>query len=125
MFQNNKNYRISDINESINKAGVADVNYSYSTYMDRVLYRCKVNLLGDIAVGKTSILSRFVDDKYISEYWCIKRVEFKVKSLYFGADFQIWDTCDEEIQDNYKTILQRLNEVILIFEITNRNSFEN
>ncbi len=68
--------------------------------IDRIVYRFKVILLGDIAVGKTSILSRFVEDKFTSEYKCNVGVEFKVKSLFLdettGADLQIWDTCGEE-----------------------------
>lgn len=79
-----------------------------STFIDRVVYRFKVILLGDIAVGKTSILSRFVDDKFTSEYKCNVGVEFKVKSLYLdestGADLQIWDTCGEE---RFRTITRQ------------------
>jgi Ras-related protein Rab-1A len=71
-----------------------------SLAFDRVIYRFKVILLGDIAVGKTSILSRFIDEKYTNEYKCNVGVEFKVKSIYLdektGADLQIWDTCGEE-----------------------------
>ena len=68
--------------------------------VDRIIYRFKVILLGDIAVGKTSILSRFVDNKFTNEYKCNVGVEYKVKSLFLdestGADLQIWDTCGEE-----------------------------
>lgn len=100
-----------------------------STIMDRIVYRFKVILLGDIAVGKTSILSRFVEDKFTSEYKCNVGVEFKVKSLFLdettGADLQIWDTCGEE---RFRTITRQYyrdtSGVILIFDLTNRNSFE-
>ena len=81
----------------------SDLNYTRnneSLVFDRTIYRFKVILLGDIAVGKTSILSRFIDDKYSNEYKCNVGVEFKVKSIYqdekTGADLQIWDTCGEE-----------------------------
>jgi small GTP-binding protein len=100
-----------------------------SSIMDRVVYRFKVILLGDIAVGKTSILSRFVEEKFTIEYKCNVGVEFKVKSLFLdestGADLQIWDTCGEE---RFRTITRQYyrdsNGVILIFDLTNRNSFE-
>jgi GTPase SAR1 family protein len=79
-----------------------------SVLFDRIVYRFKVILLGDIAVGKTSILSRFVEDKYTSEYRCNVGVEFKVKSLFLdentGADLQIWDTCGEE---RFRTITRQ------------------
>ncbi len=71
-----------------------------SSIMDRIIFRFKVILLGDIAVGKSSIISRFVDEKYTNEYKCSVGVEFKVKSLFLdenrGADLQIWDTVGEE-----------------------------
>jgi len=68
--------------------------------MDRTVYRFKIILLGDIAVGKTSILTRYVEDIYTNEYKCNVGVEFRVKSLFIdektGADLQIWDTSGEE-----------------------------
>ena len=68
--------------------------------MDRTIYRFKLILLGDIAVGKTSILTRYVEDSYCNEYKCNVGVEFRVKSLFIdentGADLQIWDTSGEE-----------------------------
>jgi GTPase SAR1 family protein len=68
--------------------------------MDRTIYRFKLILLGDIAVGKTSILTRYVEDSYSNEYKCNVGVEFRVKSLFIdeniGADLQIWDTSGEE-----------------------------
>jgi small GTP-binding protein len=100
-----------------------------NSIMDRQVYRFKVILLGDIAVGKTSILSRFVEEKFTAEYKCNVGVEFKVKSLFLdestGADLQIWDTCGEE---RFRTITRQYyrdtHGVILIFDLTNRNSFE-
>jgi Ras-related protein Rab-1A len=113
------------------RSELSESRYSeYSnSYMERVVYRFKVILLGDIAVGKTSILSRFVDDKYTNEYRCNVGVEFKVKSLFLdestGADLQIWDTCGEE---RFRTVTRQYyrdsNGVILIFDLTNRNSFD-
>ena len=87
-------YRRSELNES------RYTDRAENSFMDRVVYRFKVILLGDIAVGKTSILSRFVEENFSSEYKCNVGVEFKVKSLFIdeqtGADLQIWDTCGEE-----------------------------
>jgi small GTP-binding protein len=117
-----------------------DTSYRESSIMERIVYRFKVILLGDIAVGKSSILSRFVEDKYTNEYRCNVGVEFKVKSLFLddkrGADLQIWDTVGEE---RFRTITRqyyrdskgkfllnkKLTGVILIFDLTNRTSFDN
>lgn len=81
-------------------SNITNATNNESVVFDRVIYRFKVILLGDIAVGKTSILSRFIDEKYTNEYKCNVGVEFKVKSIYLdektGGDLQIWDTCGEE-----------------------------
>jgi small GTP-binding protein len=86
-----------------------DISFNrYSGALERTIYRFKVILLGDIAVGKTALLSRFVDDKYTNEYKCNVGVEFKVKSLNVesnkGADLQIWDTVGEE---RFRTITRQ------------------
>lgn len=115
-------FRRSELNES-------RFSEKDNSIMDRIVYRFKVILLGDIAVGKTSILSRFVEDKFTMEYKCNVGVEFKVKSLFLdektGADLQIWDTCGEE---RFRTITRQYYRdtygVILIFDLTNKNSFE-
>jgi small GTP-binding protein len=91
-------------------------------------YHFKLILLGDIAVGKSSILSRYTDDKYSVEYHCNVGVEFKVKSLFLdektGADLQIWDTCGEE---RFRSITRQYyrdsSGILLIYDITNRASF--
>jgi Ras-related protein Rab-1A len=111
------------------KSDMNNSRMSETVAYDRTIYRFKVILLGDIAVGKTSILSRFVDDKYSSEYRCNVGVEFKVKSLYLdettGADLQIWDTCGEE---RFRTITRQYyrdsSGIILVFDLTNKNSYE-
>ena len=66
----------------------------------RIMLAFKIILIGDVAVGKTSILSRFSDNNFTDTYRCNVGVEFKVKSIYvdktYGADLKIWDTCGEE-----------------------------
>ena len=75
---------------------------------DRIVHRFKVILLGDVAVGKSSLLSRLVENKYSTEYRCNVGVEYKVKSLEVDdnttADLQIWDTAGEE---RYRTITRQ------------------
>lgn len=116
------------VNKSVNSE-VYKAN-DQSITIDRVVYRFKVILLGDIAVGKSSTLSRFVENAYTKEYRCNVGVDFKVKSLFIdekrGADLQIWDTCGEE---RFRTITRQYYRetrgIILIFDLTNRTSFDN
>lgn len=96
---------------------------------NRVVYQYKVILLGDISVGKTSILRRFIEDEFTSEYYCTVGVEFRIKTIYLnnnlGADLKIWDTCGEE---KYRTITRQYyrdsNGVLLVFDLTSAVSFE-
>jgi GTPase SAR1 family protein len=94
--------------DSVRFSDMSNSSYRDSSLMERIVYRFKVILLGDIAVGKSSILSRFVEDKYTNEYRCNVGVEFKVKSLFLdtrrGADLQIWDTVGEE---RFRTITRQ------------------
>lgn len=96
---------------------------------DEDKYQFKVILLGDIAVGKTSILKRFIDDCFEKEYYCTVGVEFKMKSIRVNdketACLQIWDTCGEE---KYRTITRQYYRetqgALLVFDLSNRISFE-
>lgn len=97
------------MNRPISRKGVEDSlmtmqNISY----ERIIYRFKVILLGNVSVGKTSICTQFLETKFEGEYTCTVSVDFKIKSLQVDenttADLQIWDTCGQEV---YKTITRQ------------------
>ena len=44
-------------------------------------YLVKMVLIGDTAVGKTSLLVRFADDKYSQEHLPTIGIDFKIKML--------------------------------------------
>ena len=94
-FNNNNLSYVNDLNSSKQSTGSEAFGAS-----DRIMCNFKIILLGDVAVGKTSILSRFADNTFNDAYKCNVSVEFKVKSIYldklYGADLKIWDTCGEE-----------------------------
>ena len=97
--------------------------------LKKEIFNFKIILLGDIAVGKTSILSRFCTNTYSSDYKCSIGVEFKVKSLNVDqstiADLKIWDTCGDE---RYRAVTRQYYKeskgVILVFDLTNKESFK-
>ena len=92
-------------NSSIDQSRLSEFNLSY---MDKTVYRFKLILVGEYCVGKTSIISRYVDEKYSGDYNCTLGVEFKIKSLNIddktGVDLLIWDTCGH---DKYKSITKQ------------------
>ena len=97
--------------------------------LKKEIFNFKIILLGDIAVGKTSILSRFCTNTYSSDYKCSIGVEFKVKSLNVDqstiADLKIWDTCGDQ---RYRAVTRQYYKeskgVILVFDLTNKESFK-
>ena len=86
-------------------------------------------MLGDVAVGKTSILTRYVDNEFKSAYNCTIGVEYKIKKIKIDkiteAELKIWDTCGSE---KYRTITRQYyldtQGVVLVFDLTNRETFE-
>jgi len=88
----------------------------------------KVMLLGESAVGKTSVFHRFVKNAYSETYKATIGADFYSKELTVdGADvvLQIWDTAGQE---RYKslgvTFLRGSDVCILVYDICNLESFE-
>lgn len=97
--------------------------------LERKMYQYKIILLGDIAVGKTSILSRFINNSFSEVYKCNVGVDFKAKTIYLddktGADLNIWDTCGEErFRGVSRQYYKDSNGILLVFDLTNHLSFE-
>lgn len=83
-------------------------NNTDMSIMDKTIERFKIILIGDASVGKTSILHRFLHNKFKAEYSCTIGVDYCVKSLVLDnkttVDLQIWDTCGQE---RFKTLTRQ------------------
>ena len=68
----------------------SSINISYD-------FLFKVSLIGDSGTGKTSMITRFIDNVFKSETSTTIGVDFKIVSFNLGnetyAKMQIWDTC--------------------------------
>ena len=68
----------------------------------------KLILLGNVAVGKTSILKQFIEEKFDEQYSCTISADFRVKSMLIDhntwVEMNVWDTCGQE---RYKTITRQ------------------
>ena len=92
-----------------------------------ILY--KVLLLGDWSVGKTCLLMRYMDNTFTEMHLSTIGIDSKIKivNLKEGLDarIQIWDTAGQE---RYKTIaksyIKGANGILLVYDVTKRNSFE-
>ena len=92
---------------------------------------CKVVLLGESGVGKTSIISRFINDTFDEGLVTTTGASYVGKDMVFKdynnqvIKFEIWDTAGQE---KYRSLTQIFYKdaaiAILVYDITNEDSFE-
>ena len=89
----------------------------------------KVEIIGDVKVGKSTILSRITKDTFREEYSPTVGYEFStylIKVNNMVLKMQLWDMCGDE---NYRSVLFNLyrNTVvgILVYSVCSRESFNN
>ena len=92
---------------------------------------CKVVLVGESGVGKTCINNRFILEKFTSNELATTSASYSNKILEFEEfqekkiQFNIWDTAGEErFRSIGKIFYKDANAVILVYDITNEQSFE-
>ena len=93
--------------------------------------QCKLVLLGESGVGKTSIISRFIDDVFEEGLETTTGASYAGKNMVFKdyqnqvVNFEIWDTAGQE---KYRALTQIFYKdasiAILVYDITNEESFE-
>lgn len=89
----------------------------------------KVILIGDSAVGKTSILTRFSDHNFSNNFISTVGIDFKVKKVKRDkrkVKLQIWDTAGQE---RYRTITAAFyrgtSAFLVVFDVTQMSTFVN
>ena len=90
----------------------------------------KVILLGDGAVGKTSIASRFVSSNFQNQYKQTIGLDFFLKSVVLPGDvnvtLQLWDIGGQSIGGKMiHNYIAGAHAVVLCYDISNYSSFEN
>ena len=95
----------------------------------REMIRLKILILGDSAIGKTSLLLKYVDGYFPKIYISTLGVEFKSKTINLnGMDIklQIWDTAGQErFHCITKNFMKGSDGIIFAYDITNRSTFDN
>ena len=91
-------------------------------------YTFKILLIGDSSVGKTSVLLRFVDDKFTPEFQTTIGVDFKISTFEIEGKvikLQLWDTAG---QDRFRNIVSSYYRgaqgICLLYDITATSSFQ-
>ncbi len=93
----------------------------------------KILLLGEPAVGKTSLIRRYVDNFFSSDYkstigvdFLVKQVEFYYEKTKYQIQLQIWDIAGQGSgRTSFRTLYyQKVNGVLLTYDITRKETFE-
>ncbi len=92
-------------------------------------YIIKICLLGEANVGKTSLVYRFIEDKFRENYKSTLGVNLLKKDMniadYDSVSAQIWDLGGQEsFKSLRKLYLEGANGACLVYDMTNKQSFE-
>lgn len=95
---------------------------------NRRIINLKVLLLGDPAVGKTSLIKRFVKGKFKSDYKMTIGVDIMSKTIILENDtvnLSIWDIAGQDRFRVFRNIFYNgASGALLVFDITRRATFE-
>ena len=87
----------------------------------------KILTIGESGVGKTCILRRFVENKFLKTHLATIGIDFRTKAIkVYGKDIKlkIWDTAGQERYHNITNqIFKGSDGIILVFDVTEDNSF--
>ena len=92
--------------------------------------QCKVVLIGESGVGKTSIINRYVQNKYSNEMTSTPGASFTTKTIFLkeydqSIKFEIWDTAGQEkFRALAKVFYKNAAVCILVYDITRKQSFD-
>ena len=92
-------------------------------------YIFKLLCLGETGVGKTCVILRYSDNKFTKHQMSTVGIDFKIKVIEYKTKqikLIIWDTAGQE---RFRNITNQYyngaDGIILIYDVTNRNSFNN
>ena len=96
-----------------------------SSYYD---LKFKMIVLGESRVGKTSLIKRYTKDQFGGVYLTTVGIDFQDKFIEIEdkkVKLQVWDTAGQERFRNVaKNYFQSSNGFLLVFDITDKESFQ-
>ena len=88
----------------------------------------KILTIGESGVGKTSILRRFVENKFLKNHLATIGIDFKTKTLTINDQeikLKIWDTAGQERFRNITTQYYKgADGIVLVYDVTDEASFD-
>ena len=94
-------------------------------------FQIKIVIIGDSGVGKTNFIFQFDKNSFNSQYVSTVGFDYKTKTIKLPSSkkkvkIQVWDTAGQErYMAMNKSIFQNAQGIILMYDLTNRNSFDN
>ena len=89
----------------------------------------KLVFLGDIYVGKTSIINRFMYESFDNNYQATIGIDFLSKTLSLDdrtVRLQLWDTAGQErFRSLIPNYIRDSSVAVIVFDITNKQTFLN
>ncbi|MFW9952333.1 MAG: Rab family GTPase [Candidatus Thorarchaeota archaeon] len=93
------------------------------------VYKFKFVIIGDHEVGKTSIVRRFVENKFSLDYRATIGLNILSHSMEFygnQVDFSLWDVGAQDYFKRFrKTYYLGVQAAFIVFDVSNRTSFDN
>ena len=94
------------------------------------ILECKIITLGEVGVGKTSIIRRFVDGVFKKDEISTLGIQFSWKNLELDGNRKIkLSLIDTSGQEKYRslppTYFKKVDVVLFVFAVDNSSSFEN
>ncbi|XP_062210187.1 ras-related protein RABH1e-like [Phragmites australis] len=93
------------------------------------LAKYKLVFLGDQGVGKTSIITRFMYDKFDATYQPTIGIDFLSKTMYLEdrtVRLQLWDTAGQErFRSLIPSYIRDSSVAVIVYDVTDRQSFLN
>ncbi|KAL2521546.1 Ras-related protein RABH1e [Forsythia ovata] len=93
------------------------------------LAKYKLVFLGDQSVGKTSIITRFMYDKFDTIYQATIGIDFLSKTMYLEdrtIRLQLWDTAGQErFRSLIPSYIRDSSVAVIAYDVANRRSFLN
>ena len=90
----------------------------------------KLVVIGDSGVGKTNFIFQFTEGRFSGAYVTTIGFDYKSKIIKLPNNkkvikLQIWDTAGQErYMAVNKNLFQKVQGIILMYDLTNRDSFE-
>ena len=96
---------------------------------DKQIKTCRVLILGESNVGKSSIITRFLSNNFDYNKYTISGANQNHKTIFLkginkSINFEIWDTPGpKKFRALHKVLYQNTDVYILVYDITNYTSF--